>query len=290
MADTVPTYAIPQDVMNLLLLEGFLDANSQPPEGIIDDLLVRCEGEFEERTGQSYRPVLVTDEVWDLEAHIARYPDIFQLTFGRWGIKLLHTNLVPFSAARNHKIEIYSGNEPWEDFVADKTEGRNRDYWVDYSKGIIWIRKPFAMYHNSSVRVTYEHGRQHPTLSVAMDADDTTMTLSSTDGLQNQGIVRVGYEYIQYGARTSTQLTGCRRAKLNTIAEAHDSGDSVVQVPGHIRSLIAKRAAATLLENEPFMAIIGGGADGEAVSERISRWHGDWEREIGGTYQKWEVF
>jgi len=60
------------------------------------------------------------------------------------------------------KLEIFKGNS-WEDWVQTRTEGRNKDYWVNYERGEIFLMMPlFPMIFipdREQVRVTYTYGR-----------------------------------------------------------------------------------------------------------------------------------
>lgn len=61
---------------------------------------------------------------------------------------------------------------------------------------------------------------------------DTTIDVISTEGMLLpadifETYVRIGDEIIRYTGLTDTSLTGCTRAQLNTLAAAHEDGDSV---------------------------------------------------------------
>lgn len=58
----------------------------------------------------------------------------------------------------------------------------------------------------------------------------TTINVTSTNGFYEQnGYVIVGDEVIYYANSTTTSFTGCVRAKNNTIAKAHNSGEAIKQ-------------------------------------------------------------
>ena len=67
-------------------------------------------------------------------------------------------------------------------------------------------------------------------LNGALSRTATSITVTSTNGFYEQnGYVIVGDEVIYYANSTATSFTGCVRAKNNTIAKAHNSGEAIKQ-------------------------------------------------------------
>jgi len=62
------------------------------------------------------------------------------------------------------------------------------------------------------------------TLTTAINATDTTLTLSSTVGLPSTGFIRIQDETINYGYISSNQLGNCFRGQNNTTAASHAVG------------------------------------------------------------------
>jgi hypothetical protein len=65
------------------------------------------------------------------------------------------------------------------------------------------------------------------TLSGALDATSTTITLSSTEGLAAAGYIKLDSEIIYYGYIDGNSLGACFRAQNNTTAATHTSGTEV---------------------------------------------------------------
>lgn len=65
------------------------------------------------------------------------------------------------------------------------------------------------------------------TLSGDIGATDTTITLSSTNGLASSGFIRIDGETISYPNISGNQLLNCARGQNNTTAAAHTSGASI---------------------------------------------------------------
>jgi hypothetical protein len=68
------------------------------------------------------------------------------------------------------------------------------------------------------------------TLNGGISSSDTTITLSSTDGLSATGYIQIGAEIINYTGKTSTQLQNCIRGQAGTSAAAHLTG-AAISVP-----------------------------------------------------------
>lgn len=303
MGNTLYAACTPGDVGAFLLDQVGFDANSNPTGGKIASYIVQAEGQFFDRTQTIYgRPILITEEVHDLEAERSRYPDLFDGFLVRRPIHLLKRPLVPFSTSRNHKIELFLGSatavsgspgtETWDEWVSTKTYGRVQDYWCDYQKAILYIRKSFIVRRDALARITYEVGFAPPTLTSTLTPTTTTIPISECKWLQNRGWIRVGDEYIFYTGKSAAagpgNLTGCVRGYFDTVTDSHSSGDEVYgNIPDGYRHLIIMRAAALFLQNERFVARVGGGEDAYPIADAVRDWNERWDAEIAATYSTW---
>ena len=75
------------------------------------------------------------------------------------------------------------------------------------------------------------------TLDGAIDADDTSLTLDSSDGFPSSGDLLIDSELISYTANnTSTDvLSGITRAKYNTTAATHSDGATVTDASDYVQ-------------------------------------------------------
>lgn len=293
MANTVSVYCTPEDVRKFIQLKKFIDANSVPTANELESLIVQVEGTFEQETGHAYKPVFVTEERHDFESLQNRHKEIFDSITVPRPVHLFHRPVLPFNASRGHKIEVYEGSEPWTDWLTAKTEGRNRDWWLDEQKGILYIRKTFIPRRNAAVRITYEWGRPIATITDnPLSSSATTINLSSTKHYQFRGWVRIGKEYIFYTGKTATTLTGCTRAQFGTEAAQHSQGSEAYQVPDNVRHLMVKKVAAEYLANSRFIDAAAEGSNAAyAISKAVDDWNREWETAIkGGQYRKQRVF
>ena len=66
------------------------------------------------------------------------------------------------------------------------------------------------------------------TLNGTITATDTTITLSTTNGLTTTGFINIGSETIGYGNVDGNQLLNCYRGQNGTTAAAHTTGAAIV--------------------------------------------------------------
>jgi hypothetical protein len=300
IAPTVPVYACAKDVELFIMSQVGFDVNSNPSSGAIDSYIMMAEGEWDRRTGKPYKPVLVINEIQDQEAWRSRHHDVFFDSFGAYRpVQLNNKPLLPFDATRGHKIELYEGSDtsptaadPWgewgTDFITDRTYGRDADWWSDYERGVLYVRKAFLYRRHALWRVTYEYGKPITTTTSTIAADASTIPVRSTFGYQNRGLVRIGTTYYHHTGKTATSFTGVKPAAVGTTADTYAAGSEVYEVPDDVRRLITMRAASLFMQNERFVAIAGDNAgSGPNVSTQVQLWEQQWEQAIGGSYQRW---
>lgn len=300
MGATAYVYAAPKDVENFLLLQQAIDTNSVPTAQVIAAYITHAEGEFEKRTGTAFKPVLVTREIHDLESIRSRYKELFD---DDWfsvprPVHLDHRPLIPFDTARGHAVEVYEGADSvafdgkWSpEYLADRTFGRNRDWWVDEAKGIVYVRKNFLFRRASLMRFTYEYGKEITTTTASVAAGAATIPAARTLYYQTRGLGRLDDEYVFYTGKTTTSFTGVQRGLFGTQDVTHASGSEIYQVPEDVRRLVTQRAAQKFLENEAFVAVVGDNAGGaNTISEKVRMWQQDWDRTLSFSYKRWETF
>jgi hypothetical protein len=106
-------------------------------------------------------------------------------------------------------INISRISEPTYMTIPNKlTQGRPIQVWINRQSG-------------------QTNGLASTTLNGAIDADDTTITLTSTVGLATSGFIKVDNETIVYSNISGNQLLNCARGQAYTTAVSHSSGASV---------------------------------------------------------------
>ena len=82
------------------------------------------------------------------------YPQIPDLNFVR--VFLPHTDVVSLT-----KFEVYDGTT-YVDWLTNKEEGRDKDYWVDYPRGVLYLNAyiySYPLYRPDAIKVSYTYGK-----------------------------------------------------------------------------------------------------------------------------------
>jgi hypothetical protein len=80
------------------------------------------------------------------------------------------------------------------------------------------------------VYINRQSGQENATNAVlvgALNDTDTTITLSSTNGLTSSGFIKIDSETISYPNISGNQLINCARGQNNTVATAHLTGAAI---------------------------------------------------------------
>lgn len=131
-----------------LLQTANISSSTNPSEDEINDLIDSYEDDFDESTGHAWRSKTITNEFQDLD------PLLYELGSGL-PVHLDHRKVKTFSSATD-KLEIWDGAQ-YVDWIANKTEGRADDFWVDYNQGIVYLNLRTSKYPKGA-RVTYRYG------------------------------------------------------------------------------------------------------------------------------------
>lgn len=144
----VATYCSVANVANVLGHPStFFDANSSPTSTTIENYINRAESRINNRTGHSWKEETISEEYIE-PSSIYRYGTGIRF-------KLIHRSIKAFTSGTD-KIEVWNGST-WEEWVSTKTEGRNKDYWVDYTNGVVYLVNLRNIYPDG-VRIKYRYG------------------------------------------------------------------------------------------------------------------------------------
>lgn len=99
------------------------------------------------------------------------------------------------------------------------------------------------------------------TLTTAVDATDNVITVRSTTGLPNSGVIVIEEEHIAYAAKTDTTVYGSLASPLirgaqGTEAVAHVAGVAVTTVPGSLMNSSAAYNIATIADVSGIQAFV----------------------------------
>jgi hypothetical protein len=146
---------------------------TNPTKDEVTQWINQNEDEIDDETMHAWRETTVTKETHHLE-----YP-AYQTRDGS-EIILLNRKIKTLTAGTD-LLEVFNGSE-YEDYLTTKTEGRDKDYWVDEQMGIIFIKTYTAFLPRFfGVRVTYRFGET----TVKKDIQRACILLTASDVLQS---------------------------------------------------------------------------------------------------------
>lgn len=163
-------YATPAQVASLLQTTTF-SSSTKPTETQVETIINRKEDEIDNRTGHAWREASVSNEYHDIKFDYQRDTGI--------PIFLNHRSVRTLTSGTD-TLEIWTGSE-WEEWVANKTEGRNDDYWVDYENGIVYLLTHYWR-KKKAVRVSYRYGES----AVDGDIEEACAKMAAIDVLTSE--------------------------------------------------------------------------------------------------------
>jgi hypothetical protein len=100
---------------------------------------------------------------------------------------------------------------------------------------------------DNSISTPQAADNKYTSLTVALTASASTVTVASTTGFPTAGLFYVGNEQVQYTGTTATTFTGCTRGASNTVATEHPVNSTVREqlAAPHVNGI---RGAALALE------------------------------------------
>lgn len=157
-------YCTAQQVAEFLQKDNFSETTT-PTQTVVEDFILRNETYIEQRTGHAWQTRTVTEEFVDNPKHIPGLGNAFYLR---------HRTLTTFTSGTD-TINIFDGNTDIE-YVANKTEGRNSDYYVDKVNGVVYIRDRNLFYPKGN-RFKYRYGES----SVDKDIEKACILLTARE-------------------------------------------------------------------------------------------------------------
>ena len=148
-------YCTPDDVARILqfnLPDGFTSTTRFTYDDVLEMIYLSME-EIDRITGHAWR-----------ERQLTKYEyhniDNYHLRATGVPIHIDHRDIKQLDATLDDTFEIWDGSE-WENFVTDKVEGRNNDYWLDYELGTIYLRTWLWMNRPVGFRTIYRYGEDY---------------------------------------------------------------------------------------------------------------------------------
>lgn len=261
------TYTTYKKVAALFQKPNVFTSSSNPSIEEVENLIQRAEDFIDFKTKHAWRERTVKEEYHDLNAYYSPY--------NGYPFYLSHSNVKDFSSSKGDKIEVWNGNS-YVDYVVDKTEGRNQDYWLKNREGILYLREGVGWSITKDlIKVTYRFGGINTLIDDAdgISDSDTTITVDSTSDFSSEGWIRIEDEEISYTGKTSSTFTGCTRGINETTAVSHDDNVKVLTVPSDIEEAATKLVAVEVLNSYRQTMIIPDEANvGKPIVEIIKDW------------------
>lgn len=203
-AGDTPIYCTSEDLFTFLQLGASADSNftgqtdfsasTNPTKLNVEGWINESQDYIDQETMHAWRAVTVTKEYHHLEA------PHYQLRDGS-EIKLHHRNIRTLTSGTD-LLEVWDGTQ-YLDYLANKTEGRNNDYWAVEEDGFIFVKTyPAYTPRNFGVRVTYRFGDS----TVPGDIKRACVLLTAIQFLQGEDrsvILPEGSSNIPYQSKVS---------------------------------------------------------------------------------------
>lgn len=151
--------------------DAFTDT-TDPTLSDVERMLRKWSAYIDTKTGHAWRERQIVDEYHDIDGPYYWHSGT--------PITLKHRHIVtPLDSASGDKVEIWDGSQ-WRDWVADasRTEGRDGDYWVDHTNGILYVYRRPLFRTRPEFRVSYRFGGTH---GVPEDIDIAAAKFTAAD-------------------------------------------------------------------------------------------------------------
>lgn len=183
------TYTTPNKVANRLgFPDGYFTTSTTPTQAQIESLIEEAEEDIDFTTGHSWRESSVIEEY------------LKPISVYRYGTGIAF-NLQNRSIRSIEKIQVWNGST-WEDWILTRTEGRNKDYWIDETNGVLYLVTLKSVFP-AGVKVDYTYGE----LTVPKDISKATTLLTAIEILNSPEYSVVLFtEASQNNARNESKL------------------------------------------------------------------------------------
>lgn len=189
-------------------------ASTTPTKTEVEEWINSSEDFVDRETMHAWRNVTVTKETHHLHQPSYQRRDGTE-------IFLNHRNIRTLTSGTD-LLEVWDGNE-FLDYLANKTEGRNNDYWVDEQLGLVFIKSHSAyLPRNFAVRISYRYGET----SVTNDIKRACILLTAADILESddrtvllpEGTSNLGFESKAKRWRERAENIIARNREVKTIS------------------------------------------------------------------------
>lgn len=178
------------DVKRVLQTDVSFTSSSNPTKDDVIQYIQEAQEQVDSDTGRAWRERTVTNEYQDID------PELYNHEVGV-RIKLNHRFIKTLDSGEGDSLEVWNGAS-YEDLLANYTEGRANDFWLDYENGVLYLRRVFFVNRYQGIKITYRYGettvphtiRQATAIHAAvliLANEDHSFLLSETGESKNMG-------------------------------------------------------------------------------------------------------
>lgn len=128
----------------------------------VAEIIARVEDIIDGKTGHAWRMRYSGTQTAQDQTQNYEYYDIPFQYEGQIGrpVYLKNRSIRTFSTTLGDILELWDGSN-WVDWTTNRTEGRADDFWVDYEKGIVYIKYRFIAHTHQAFRIKYRFGEDY---------------------------------------------------------------------------------------------------------------------------------
>lgn len=153
-----PVYTTAAKIASFLQVR--IGGDTKPAIWEVEEMIARKQDEIDFRTAHAWRTrysmgISGTETASpDYEYHSLRLENEINAGIP---VFLDHRKVMGFDSTKGDVLELYDGQD-YTDYLADKTQGRNDDWWLDNANGKLYIRDVVRTSRQWTVRVKYRYG------------------------------------------------------------------------------------------------------------------------------------
>jgi hypothetical protein len=272
-------YCTVKEVENFLNLSTLSESTS-PKKSQVEMYIHQAEDEIDARTGHAWR-WRRCEQNYPFPAYQFKTTRSMEhsLWFDGLIIPLTHRQVDDLSAAKGDELKLFD-NGTWKDWIADYTQGINKDFWIIKEDGKLHLKRRWAMNVLDKIRITYRYGTAAETLINGTNGTNATnIRVDSTKYFQYNGLAHIcnsngTIENIYYNSVNATTLKQVSRAQEGTTAKGYSDGLMVWQVAGDIKRCAILLTSVAITHNDLLSVNIsmGPGSNYEDLTRRIEQW------------------
>ena len=124
-------------------------------------IIKQMQDRIDYKTGHAWRTRYSGTKTGDEQTQREEYYDLdllYEYHTGR-PVYLKHRFIYTMDANEGDAVEVWNGNE-WEDWIANRTEGRGEDFWLDYDEGTFFLNARWGITRPKGIRFKYRYGER----------------------------------------------------------------------------------------------------------------------------------